>query len=71
MGAATNDILFFDELQRMTQYKRPADVERCLKKQGIRVFWGRNGVFTTIALINAAGGIGSPGTSTDIEFEDE
>jgi len=57
MMSNTSEIISFDELQRITKYDRPGDVERCLKKQGIHVFFGRKGVWTTVALINAAGGI--------------
>lgn len=71
---STSEIIDFAELRRITQYQHAASIERCLQKQGIRVFWGRKGVFTTRALINAAGGIGnSPADkpADTIEFEDE
>lgn len=50
-------ILEFEDLKRITGYTRLADVERCLSNQGVRVFFGRGGVWTTLDLINAAGGI--------------
>jgi hypothetical protein len=49
--------LDFAALRRLTGYVRQADVERCLKRQGIRYFVGRSGVWTTVDLVNAAGGI--------------
>ena len=50
-------VLSTDALKDITGYERAGDVERCLKKQGIRIFYGRNGPWTTLDLINAAGGI--------------
>jgi hypothetical protein len=54
-------ILEFADLQALTGYERAADVERCLETAGIRVFRGRSGVWTTLDLVNAAGGLGKPG----------
>ncbi len=51
------NILNIDDLKKVTCYKYAGDVEKCLKKQGIRFFFGKNGPWTTIDLINAAGGI--------------
>ena len=50
-------VLAFPELQTVTGYQRSADVERCLKERGIAYFRARVGVWTTLDLINAAGGI--------------
>ena len=50
-------ILEFEDLQRVTGYSRRADVERTLRLQGIRIFTGRKGPWTTIDLINQAGGL--------------
>ncbi|WP_225775885.1 DUF4224 domain-containing protein [Pseudomonas sp. Marseille-Q5115] len=58
MNPAT-DVLSFQDLQRITGYQRRADVERTLSEQGIRLFRGRTGPWTTIDLINRAGGMGS------------
>jgi hypothetical protein len=55
MSAAT--VLEFKELQRITGYTRRADVERTLRGQGIRIFLGRNGPWTTVDLVNQAGGL--------------
>lgn len=45
------------ELMAITGYQRPADVARCLREQGIHVFNGKAGPWTTLDLINRAGGI--------------
>jgi len=31
------------ELEILTGYKRPADIEKCLQAQGLRVFRGKDG----------------------------
>lgn len=36
-------------------YKRQAPCKRALEKQGIPVFEGRNGIWTTLELVNQAG----------------
>lgn len=42
----------------ITGYKQVGDLEKCLKKQGIRFFYGKPGViWTTLSLIEAAGGL--------------
>lgn len=51
------NVLTTDDLKKITSYERAGDVEQCLKKQGIRFFLGKNGPWTTIDLINAAGGL--------------
>lgn len=50
-------VLTFEDLKRITGYGRRADVERTLIAQGIRVFRGRAGPWTTVDLINQAGGL--------------
>ena len=60
MSAATID---YEELKELTGYQRRGDVERCLKDQGIRFFIGRAGVWTTVDLVNAAGGLQAPAKS--------
>lgn len=54
-------VLEFEELQRITGYTRRAEVERTLRSQGIKIFAGRNGPWTTVDLINQAGGIRTAG----------
>lgn len=55
MSAAS--VLEFEELKRITGYSRRADVERALRSQGIRIFIGRKGPWTTVDLVNQAGGL--------------
>lgn len=50
-------VLSCEDLQAITGYKRPADIERCLVEQGVKVFRGRLGPWTTLDLINQAGGL--------------
>ncbi|WP_341522179.1 DUF4224 domain-containing protein [Pseudomonas sp. G.S.17] len=50
-------VLEFEDLQRVTGYSRRSDVERALRSQGIRMFIGRKGPWTTLDLINQAGGL--------------
>jgi len=53
-----NAILRLPDLAEITGYTRAGDVERCLREQGIKVFRGKGGApWTTLALVNAAGGI--------------
>lgn len=50
-------VLDFATLRAITGYQTQPEVERCLKSQGIRYFFSRQGVWTTLDLVNAAGGI--------------
>ena len=50
-------ILTTEELQKLTGYDRPRDIERCLRDQGVRYFHGKKGPWTTVDLVNAAGGL--------------
>lgn len=50
-------VLSCEDLKAITGYQRPADVARCLRDQGVRVFNGRTGPWTTVDLINQAGGL--------------
>jgi hypothetical protein len=57
-------VVQLEDLQAITGYQRAADVERCLRDQGIRYFRGRNGVlWTTLGLIEAAGGLSPANTN--------
>lgn len=58
----TPGVLTFQDLQRITGYQRRSDVERTLISQGVRIFRGRCGPWTTLALINHAGGIRTSNT---------
>lgn len=50
-------VLSCEDLKEITGYQRPGDVARCLRDQGVRVFNGRSGPWTTLDLINQAGGL--------------
>lgn len=60
-----DNILSCEDLKAITGYQRPADVARCLREQGVRVFHGRTGPWTTLDLINHAGGL-APASRSDI-----
>ncbi|WP_016715749.1 hypothetical protein [Pseudomonas monteilii] len=61
MTRAIPGVLTFQDFQQLTGYQRRSDVERCLIGQGVRIFRGRSGPWTTIDLINQASGI-KPGS---------
>jgi hypothetical protein len=56
MNSRSDNVLVFEDLQRITGYQRRSDVERSLIEQGIRMFRGRTGPWTTLDLINQAAG---------------
>ncbi|MHC8330184.1 hypothetical protein [Pseudomonas sp. LB1P83] len=62
MNSRSGTVLIFEDLQRITGYQRRSDVERSLIEQGIRLFRGRTGPWTTLDLINQAAGM-KPATS--------
>ena len=57
MNSRSDNVLVFTDLQRITGYQRRSDVERSLIDQGIRLFRGRTGPWTTLDLINQAAGL--------------
>lgn len=58
-----------EQLQKATGYERIGDFEKCLKKNGVRVLYGKNGQpFTTIDAINAALGLKASGEREDIDI---
>lgn len=57
MNRAVPGVLTFEDLQHITGYQRRSDVERSLVEQGVRIFRGRCGPWTTLDLINKAGGM--------------
>jgi hypothetical protein len=57
MNSRSDNVLAFADLQRITGYQRRSDVERTLREQGIQIFRGRTGPWTTLDLINQAGGM--------------
>ena len=54
---SSQNVLSCEDLRAITGYQRPADIERCLVEQGVKVFRGRLGPWTTLDLINQAGGL--------------
>ena len=59
MSRVVRGVLTFQDLQHITGYQRRSDVERTLIDQGVRIFRGRAGPWTTLDLINQAGGLNS------------
>ncbi|KIQ58930.1 hypothetical protein [Pseudomonas fluorescens] len=57
MNSRLDNVLVFTDLQRITGYQRRSDVERSLIDQGVRLFRGRTGPWTTLDLINQAAGM--------------
>jgi hypothetical protein len=55
--SALGSILTTTDLLAITGYDRPGDAARKLRAQGIHVFEGKDGIFTTLELVNAAGGV--------------
>lgn len=62
MNTRTGHVLTFEDLQHITGYQRRSDVERSLINQGIRLFRGRTGPWTTLDLVHQAAGIESVAT---------
>lgn len=58
------------DLLAITGYEKPGDAARKLRAQGIRVFEGKDGIWTTLELINAAGGI-IPSRANDEAYKPE
>ena len=57
MNSRSANVLVFTDRQRITGYQRRSDVERSLVDQGVRLFRGRTGPWTTLDLINQAAGM--------------
>lgn len=53
----TPGVLTLEDLRAATGYSRQADIARCLERQGVRFFYGRAGIWTTIDALNAALGV--------------
>lgn len=49
-----NGVLTTADLRATTGYDRVGDIRRCLDEQGVPYFWGKDGIWTTIELVNAA-----------------
>jgi len=58
-GYMIGEVYEFEDLQKITGYKREADIKSSLRKQGVLCFTGKGGrPYTTKGLIEAAGGLG-------------
>ncbi len=53
--AAADSILDSPTLLKLMNCKREGDCKKALEAQGVHVFHGREGIWTTIQLVNAAG----------------
>lgn len=62
---SSTSVLSCEDLRQITGYQRSADIERCLREQGINVFRGRLGPWTTVDLVNLAGGLKPAATNDD------
>lgn len=51
------NILTLEDLKVCTGYDRPGDIEKHLRDKGIHCFRSSKGIWTTVAMVNAAGGI--------------
>lgn len=61
-------LVSIDQLKIATGYDRPGDIERCLRKNGVRYLYGQGGkIFTTIDAINAAMGLKLNDTNATVE----
>jgi hypothetical protein len=58
-------VLEFEDLKRITRYERLSDVERCLDRAGVRFFRCKDGIWTTIDLVNQAGGLRPAGDGNE------
>jgi len=60
-----------EQLQKATGYDRLGDIEKCLKKNGVRVLYGKNGaIITTIDTLNAALGLKAQTDNNEINILD-
>jgi hypothetical protein len=46
-----------EELKALTGYERPSDIEKCLRKNGVRFLYGKTGIYTTVDALNTAMGL--------------
>lgn len=51
----TDSVLTHERLSEITGYVREGDIERCLRDQGIPIFRGKKGIFSTERLITETG----------------
>ncbi len=65
-------IVTHEQLKLATGYDRISEIEKCLRKSGVRYLRGKKGIFTTVDALNAAMGLSNqqptPNTGADIEI---
>jgi hypothetical protein len=64
-------IITLDDLKTVTGCQRLNEVEKQLRKNGVRFLYGKTGIYTTIDALNAAMGLQSaqlPATDAEIEL---
>lgn len=59
-----------EDLERLTGYQRPADIESWCQRNGVRYFRGRRGIWTTLDAVNSALGLAqAPAAVTHARIE--
>lgn len=54
---SNSNLVSIEDLKEVMGYERSGDVEKKLIGCGVHVFPGKNGPWTTVDLLNAAGGL--------------
>lgn len=52
-------IITHEDLKAATGCTRMSDLEKCLRENGVRFLYGKNGIYTTVDALNAAMGLKS------------
>jgi len=63
-------IVTYEELKAANNCTRLGDLEKCLRKNGVRFLYGKTGIYTTVDALNAAMGLksGKPAKNQPIEI---
>lgn len=69
--SALESILTTADLLAITGYDRPGDAARKLRAQGVHIFEGKDRIFTTVDLLNAAGGVLPAVTAEPVHYRAE
>lgn len=56
-----------EQLKAATGYDRPSDIEKCLRRNGVRFLYGKTGIYTTVDALNAAMGLTPDGQDNNIQ----
>ncbi|MCK9504687.1 MAG: hypothetical protein M0Q95_10960 [Porticoccaceae bacterium] len=64
-------IITHEDLKAATGCARTSDLEKCLRKNGVRFLYGKKGIYTTVDALNAAMGLKSdlPQQQTEQEID--